>query len=90
MGWSILVYASGDRYVPFTVADLLLYDMMRDVLSTEEGIKRYGMRFVEGRKDIPDEEIDAEVKKISGLVDRMNRGEHIDLGKELKSNHNNS
>jgi len=83
MGWSVLVYESSGRYVSFSMADLSLYDMMRETLSKGESAERYGMGFVAGKRDIPDEEVDDEVQRISGLVEAMNRGEPIDLKKEL-------
>lgn len=83
MGWSILVYKSGSHYVPFSIADLMFYDMMKDVLSTEEGVKRYGMKFIAGRRNIPDDKIDAVSDLVSKLIGRINDGESIDLEKEL-------
>jgi hypothetical protein len=83
MGWSVLVSKMGNNYSSLSIADLNLYDLMKESLSEEDRGLRYGMKFVAGKRDIPDEIIDSEVKRISGLVERMNRGEIIDLEKEL-------
>lgn len=84
MGWSVLVYESGGLYIPFSIADLKLYDMMKETLSGEENIEHYGMRFIAGKRNIDDKKVEVEVQRISGLVEKMNRGEDVDLEKELE------
>ena len=83
MGWSIVVYESLGRYVLFSMADLTLYDMMKETSSSEDGIQRYGLRFVAGKRDIPDIHIDTAVNLVSKIVNRMNQGERLDLEREL-------
>ena len=83
MGWSILIYESHGSYTLFSIADLKIYDLMRDVLTTEEGVKRYGMKWVAGKRNVPDDEIGAETNLVSKLLERKNSGEPIDLEKEL-------
>ena len=72
-------------YVPFVMADSLLYDMMKETMSSQEGSERYGMKFVAGRKDIPNAKIDATADLVSKIVKRKNLGETLNLEKELEA-----
>ena len=86
MPFGIIIYKSEplEHYVNFEMADDTLYDKMKEVLSTEQGIKMYGMRFISGIKGIKDENADRICDIVHNLVQRKNKRENIELEKELE------
>jgi hypothetical protein len=78
---NILFYESCGTIVPFEIASSVIYDMMKAVLSTEDGQRKYGMRFLTGKKDIPDNKIEDFRRGFSELMGRRNRGMPVNLEK---------
>ena len=84
MKFGMIVFESPGRYSDFYDNDEM-YNFMKEVTSTEDGIKKYGMRFVAGKSGIPDEDIDKVSDGFSMVVNRLNSGERLDVKKELET-----
>ena len=78
MAFGIFVYESSRGVYLFIMADDFIYDRMK------KDMHLYGMKFLNGRKGIPDGEIDDVSKRVRDVVKRKKDGEKIDLNKELE------
>ena len=78
----IIIYESSGHYTQFGMTDNLLFDLMKDATSTPEGIQRYGLKYIAGKK-IPIKQADRVSEEARGLIDKLNQGEPIDSQQEL-------
>lgn len=83
MWGGILICEFPGRYSTFSIADPLIYEGIKKSLSTHEGAARYGFKAYWGRGNIPDDEVDRMSNHLQGLVARLNKGEKVDIDKEL-------
>ena len=83
MSWCILVIESSGKVYPFT-ADAVLYQDMKETLSSEKGIGLYGMRFLGGVTDVHDKRITPVREQVQHLIANLADGEPLDLEKELQ------
>ena len=83
MWGGVIIYESCGRHVVLSIADPILYDMVKNVTASPEGMRRYGMKSYWCRGNIPDGKVDGMCRCLEGLATRLTDGEEVDVDKEL-------